>query len=481
MELPEEFRQHMRTLLGDEEFDSFISVFDDDREREYGLRRNPLKADRDRFEAAVPFRLETAGWADEGYYYDPDERPGKSPFHEAGAYYIQEPSAMAVVPLLDPMPGETVCDLCAAPGGKSTQIAGRMGRSGLLVSNEIISGRAEILSQNIERMGIGNCVVTNETPQKMSLLFPAFFDRILVDAPCSGEGMFRKDDTAVREWSMENVAMCAQRQLMILDCAAQMLKPGGRLVYSTCTFEPAEDEMTAAAFLKGHPGWTTGEAVCVCGEEHGRSEWGLAPEYIPGTVRIWPHHSRGEGHFAAVFEKPGELTVSIPAVANDRNRGRSGADAGSTECAVKMLKAVCGKEAAETVIKEHNFIFFGKNIYAVPSLMKTIKDVQVKRPGLQMAVQNDKGNSSFYMPAHALAMYLKPEEALRSYQMDETETVKFMRGESIRADAGRLEISPGADADGWVLMAFCGFSAGWGKKTGAVIKNHYPKGLRREL
>ena len=236
MELPEEFRQHMRTLLGDEEFDSFISVFDDDREREYGLRRNPLKADRDRFEAAVPFRLETAGWADEGYYYDPDERPGKSPFHEAGAYYIQEPSAMAVVPLLDPMPGETVCDLCAAPGGKSTQIAGRMGRSGLLVSNEIISGRAEILSQNIERMGIGNCVVTNETPQKMSLLFPAFFDRILVDAPCSGEGMFRKDDTAVREWSMENVAMCAQRQLMILDCAAQMLKPGGRLVYSTCTF-----------------------------------------------------------------------------------------------------------------------------------------------------------------------------------------------------------------------------------------------------
>ena len=204
----------------------------------------------------LPFSLKPVAWAEDGYYFDPEERPGRHPLHEAGAYYIQEPSAMSVVSLLDPQPGELVCDLCAAPGGKSTHIAALLRGQGMLVSNEIFPNRARILSQNIERMGIPNALVCNESPEGLATHFPLFFHRIVVDAPCSGEGMFRKDDTAVSEWSLENVRICADRQRMILTQADQMLQPGGVLVYSTCTFAPDEDEAMIQWFLETHPDYT---------------------------------------------------------------------------------------------------------------------------------------------------------------------------------------------------------------------------------
>ena len=228
--LPQEFENRMKKMLG-EEYPDFAASYD--RERFQSLRLNPLKADREKFLEQAPFSLSPVPWAEYGFYYESSEQPGKHPYHDAGVYYIQEPSAMAPAEYLDAEPGEKILDLCAAPGGKSTQIAVKMRGKGILVCNEIHPARAKILSENVERMGIRNAIVLNETPQKLAEHFTEYFDRILVDAPCSGEGMFRKNETACEEWSMENVRLCAERQDEILDCAASMLRPGGRLVYST--------------------------------------------------------------------------------------------------------------------------------------------------------------------------------------------------------------------------------------------------------
>ena len=239
--LPPDFLLEMEHLMEtEEEYQAFLESYQ--KKRAYGLRRNPLRYDREEFERKMPFKLRPIPWTKEGYYYEPEEQPGKNPYHEAGDYYIQEPSAMAVVELLDPKPGEYICDLCAAPGGKSSQIAGRLMGQGLLVSNEYVPKRAQILAQNMERMGVPNCVILNEDTVKLSQRFPGFFDRIVIDAPCSGEGMFRKDETAIENWSLQNVDLCAKRQMEILENGAGMLKPGGILVYSTCTFSEKEDE-----------------------------------------------------------------------------------------------------------------------------------------------------------------------------------------------------------------------------------------------
>ncbi|CAM5193217.1 NOL1/NOP2/sun family putative RNA methylase OS=Ureibacillus acetophenoni OX=614649 GN=SAMN05877842_10619 PE=3 SV=1 [Ureibacillus acetophenoni] len=235
MNLPEPFLLKMKNLLQDE-FEAIIQSYDD--EKSHALRVNTLKIDIDEFLHKNPFTLERIPWVETGFFYTHNDRPGKHPYHESGLYYIQEPSAMAVGEFVDPKPGERVLDLCAAPGGKTTHLASKMKGEGFLLSNEIHPARAKILSQNVERMGIKNTVVTNETPERLAERFPSFFDRILVDAPCSGEGMFRKDEEAREHWSLENVEICASRQIDILKSAATMLKPGGRLVYSTCTFSP---------------------------------------------------------------------------------------------------------------------------------------------------------------------------------------------------------------------------------------------------
>ena len=250
--LPEAFVARMKAMLGDA-CDIFLASYK--KERALGLRVNTMKVPAAEFagQNQALFSLRPVSWCREGFYYDRESRPGRHPYHEAGVYYIQEPSAMAVVALLAPKPGERVLDLCAAPGGKTTHIASRLEGRGLLVSNEIHPARAKILSQNVERMGIGNAVVTNEDSGTLAAFFPEFFDCMVVDAPCSGEGMFRKDEQARNEWSEANVKLCAERQQEILDNAAEMLKPGGRMVYSTCTFAPEEDEAGISDFLKRHP------------------------------------------------------------------------------------------------------------------------------------------------------------------------------------------------------------------------------------
>ena len=325
--LPRAFEERMQRMLG-EEYPAFESSYEKDKYQ--ALRVNTLKADKEIFVKNAPFSLNQVPWETNGFYYDSQDTPGKHPYHEAGVYYIQEPSAMAPVPFLEVTPGDRVLDLCAAPGGKSTQIAVALKGKGLLVCNEIHPARAKILSENIERMGVRNAVVTNESPEKLEQYFAGYFDKILVDAPCSGEGMFRKNEDAKNEWSTENVQICADRQVGILDCAANMLRPGGRLVYSTCTFAPAENEGSIAGFLERHPEYKVISVERPEGFESGKPEWfeftgevstnteKSTATYdeevcreLEKTLRIWPHKVNGEGHYLAVLEKEGILDSSV--------------------------------------------------------------------------------------------------------------------------------------------------------------------------
>ena len=428
--LPELFLERMRSQLG-EEYDAFLQSLQ--RPRAVALRFNPLKGEMPQLD----FVGDPVPWEPVGYYYDPQARPGLHVFHEAGVYYLQEASAMAPVALLNPQPGQTVLDLCAAPGGKSTQIAGRMQGAGLLLCNEFSPKRAKILSRNIERLGIGGAVVTNETPQALSRRLPGFFDRVLVDAPCSGEGMFRKEEAAVTDWSPETVEMCARRQAEILDCAAVMVKPGGRLVYSTCTFAPQEDEEAVLRFLENHPDFVP---------EPVEAPW--FTESGPAMYRLWPHKLLGEGHFAAVLRRmrqPEEVPPPIPG---------------------EKLPKQWLSFARELGIRlpEGRAVRFGEALYWAPAGMPDIRGMKVLRAGLELGtVKKDR-----FEPAHALALWL-PECACQvSYPVNSDELRAFLHGEVLPCDR-----------KGWCLVKAENFSLGWGKGDGKQLKNHYPKGLRK--
>ena len=462
-QLPQAFVERMRQRLG-AEAEAFFASYDSP--RAYGLRRNPIKMERGQFEALMPFALEKVSWAQEGYYYQESERPGRHPFHEMGLYYIQEPSAMCVVEVADPKPGEYVLDLCAAPGGKSTQIAGRMAGEGLLVCNEIVPNRAKILSQNIERLGIKNAVVLNHSPQELEMRFASFFDRIVVDAPCSGEGMFHKEEAALTEWSPENVEMCAKRQKEILACAVNMLRPGGVLVYSTCTFAPAEDEEMVDWLLKTYPEL---ELLPIDTQALGISEGSL-----PGTGRIWPHMQRGEGHFVARVRKRGELTRHqttglLSAMNTERpsrdagkgkkgNKGRTGAEGvNAWNCYEEFARQTLCCELTGRRLE------FGEQLYLVPDEMPDLKGLKVVRPGLHLGT-NKKNR---FEPSHALALALNVSEAVQVWETEEPE--KYLRGETLSCDPA---------LKGWTLITCQGQPMGWGKADRGIMKNHYPKGLR---
>lgn len=428
--LPEAFLQRMEAQLG-AEYPAFLESLE--RPRAVALRFNPMKGER----PVLPFVGAPVPWEPEGFYYDPETRPGLHVYHEAGVYYLQEASAMAPVALLDPKPGERVCDLCAAPGGKTTQIAGRMLGQGFLVCNEINPKRAKILSRNIERMGVANALVTNEHPETLASRFPGFFDRVLVDAPCSGEGMFRKEEAAVTDWSQETVQMCARRQREILDSAARLVRPGGRLVYSTCTFAPEEDEETVAAFLEAHPEFTP-EPV-------------EAPWFVPGenaSYRMWPHKLLGEGHFAAVLRKTQGESGEVPACPGEKCPK-------AWESFAKEL---------DITLPEGKAVSFGQSLYWAPTELPELNRLKVLRPGLELGTER-KGR---FEPAHALALWLKTCAVTESFPPESPEMKAYLHGDVV--PSGKK---------GWCLVQAGGYAIGWGKGDGSVLKNHYPKGLRR--
>ena len=428
--LPEEFLARIQRQLG-AEYDDFLRSLE--RPRAVALRYNPLKGE----VPELPFAEDNVPWEPMGYYYDPDSRPGLHVYHEAGVYYLQEASAMSAVALLDPQPGEKICDLCAAPGGKTTQIAGRMMGEGFLLCNEYSPKRAKILSRNIERMGVANALVTNETVENLAKRLPGFFDRVLVDAPCSGEGMFRKEEAAVTDWSQETVEMCARRQGDILASAAKLLKPGGRLVYSTCTFAPEENEMAVAAFLAAHPEFSP---ECV-----------EAPWFTPagtGMFRLWPHKLLGEGHFAAVLRKhDGEDAQAIPVSGGKQPK--------------EWLDFA---KELDIRLPQGKAILFGQNLYWAPEDMPELRGMKVLRPGLELG-EVKKGR---FEPAHALALWLKNCKNMESFAPDSQEMSAYLHGDVV--PSGKK---------GWCLVKAGDYSIGWGKGDGRVLKNHYPKGLRR--
>lgn len=442
MQLPSDFTSRMKEMLGNE-YDDFIKTYDE--KRAFGLRYNPLKINKEDCERLVTAITEPVPWAEEGYYYSEKMQPGKSPLHEAGAYYIQEPSAMSAAELLGVEPGDIVCDLCAAPGGKSTQIAGKMMGKGLLVSNEYYSQRAKILSQNIERMGVRNAVVVNESTEHMAELFLEFFDKIMVDAPCSGEGMFRKDPAACDEWSLAQVRVCADRQAEILDNAAKMVKPGGVLVYSTCTFSMEENEETVESFILRNKDFYIDRP-----KQH-ETLINAGFQEKSGMYRLWPHKLKGEGHFAVRFVK---------ADREENYYKRKPLEGKAKKQDLKYFYEFAKK--ALNVECEGEFVLFGDSIYMVPKEMISLKGIKVERAGLKLGC-NKKNR---FEPDHALALALRPSEVKQVTELREPE--KYLAGETVECEYDK----------GWTLVTVGGVSLGWGKAQNGILKNHYPKGLR---
>ena len=460
--LPEAFLRRMQQLLPDQtEYESFIQSYDTDHYQ--ALRANPLKGDADTLFSHLGCMLTPVPWCSTGFYYPPQLHPGKSPYHEAGAYYIQEPSAMAPAAYLDAQPGEKILDLCAAPGGKSTQIAGAMQGQGLLISNEIHPARARILSENIERMGIPNAIVTNMAPADLSPHFPLFFDRIMVDAPCSGEGMFRKNDEAITQWSPENVALCAKRQQEILEQADLMLRMGGRMVYSTCTFSPEEDEQCILQFLDAHPLYRLIQVPLYDGMQHG-----LIKE-AESTIRLWPHKLRGEGHFVAVLQKgEGDPVPSDHQVSKKRNRTKSNGTISQDD---SLLSAFL-QETLVTPLSGQ-MTAFGEQIYLLPEQAPSLHGLKVLRAGLHLGQLSGKR----FIPGHALALSLRPAQVRNYVNLDGSDPQQLQT--AIRFIAGETFSYEGKN--GWYLICIDGYSLGWGKLAGNIMKNHYPKGLRKHL
>lgn len=462
MNLPIEFENKMKAFLGNE-WDDFLYSYDNNRFQ--ALRFNTLKVqspeERMRILKVLGISSDKrVSWANEAYYFDENVRPGKHPYHEMGLYYIQEPSAMSAAALLAPKPGMRVLDLCAAPGGKSTQLATYLGDSGLLVSNEINTQRSRILSQNIERMGIKNAIVTNEDSFVLASHFPGFFNAIQVDAPCSGEGMFRKLPEAIEQWSMENVAICAARQKEILDNAAVMLKPGGVIVYSTCTFSREENEDVIEYFLERHTDFTLEE-----------------------MERFWPHKVDGEGHFVAKLVRRGSINEFVEADRKTKKNKNSKNRKNETKTALtkenmKLLSEFLDETISEDMaawIKNSRLVMFGEQLYRLPDMEVDIKGLKVQRAGLHIG----EFKKQRFEPSHSLALALKLNDAKNVVKLtcDNPQTIGFFNGQSVMlSDEQAAECKKG-----WALVCVDGYMAGWGKVNGTQVKNHYPKGLRNKI
>ncbi|TCW38112.1 NOL1/NOP2/sun family putative RNA methylase [Thermohydrogenium kirishiense] len=452
MKIKEDFVNKMRFLLKDD-FEKFMREYEKEPYR--GLRVNTLKISVDEFLRISPFRLISVPWCDTGFYYDQNDKPGKHYYHDAGLFYIQEPSAMAVVEALNPVPGDIVLDLSAAPGGKSTHIASKLNGEGLLVSNEINSKRVKVLAENIERIGIRNAVILNESPEKLEKTFKDYFDKILVDAPCSGEGMFRKDETARDEWSLENVLSCAYRQKKILDSASCMLKPGGIMVYSTCTFSPEENEGVIDHFLKNHSDFELIEIYKHEGFDNGHSEWVNGCSDLRKCVRLWPHLLKGEGHFIAKLRKNGIYDKSS-----------------NSKVKFKQRKGFVDKLFYDFIdnylnidVEKLNLQKIGDHVYHIPEETMDLSGIKVYRCGFDLG-QLKKGR---FEPSHWLAMALKKDETKRIYNLRANEIESYIHGETLNIDID----------DGWILLLIDGYSIGWGRAVKGVLKNYYPKGLRK--
>jgi NOL1/NOP2/sun family putative RNA methylase len=467
--IPPAFLSRMESLLGSE-YPEFLHSLG--QPPSIGLRVNTLKISPPTFQDLLPLTQEPVSWCSYGFIVRSGPHLGKHPYHAAGLYYLQEPSAMLPVELLDPQPGERVLDLAAAPGGKSTQIATRMNNRGILVANEIHPRRVWELSENLERFGITNSVITNEIPRRIADRLGGFFDKVLLDAPCSGEGMFRRSEHARRDWSPEHVDSCAIRQQGILHEAGRLVRAGGILVYSTCTFAPEENEGVIASFLQSHPNFELVVVQQRDGISPGQPEWvseaQASTEKLIHTVRVWPHQSQGEGHFVAVLRCMHRAEHARFPIQNKNKLPQ--------ESAAQFDAFV--KENLQIRFPDKQIAQVGSYLYQNPANSPDLNGLRVIHPGWWLGVLK----KNRFEPAHALAMGITGDYAMRQFNLssNQPEVSDYLKGLSLQSAQVKInQMETACQPEGWSLVTIDGFPLGWGKRVKGVIKNYYPSGLRR--
>lgn len=454
VQLPEAFEKRMQELLG-AEYESFAKGYET--EHAAGLRVNTMKLSPEEFAAAAPVSVRPIPWISNGFYYDADAaQPAKHPYYFAGLYYIQEPSAMTPAAVLPVQPGERVLDLCAAPGGKSTELAAKLCGKGVLVSNDISNSRAKALLKNLELFGTKNAVVISEPPAKLAERFTGYFDKILVDAPCSGEGMFRKSPAIMKNWEQYGVLYYQKLQREILPSAVRMLRPGGMLLYSTCTFSPEEDEDTLAFLLREFPELSMADTqLSYEGFSQGRPEWVNGPEEIKKAIRIWPHRMEGEGHFVALLKKSETAAAEAPVYETVK-------PAKLSEEAKEFLSRL------GIALDDSRIIAREDRLYLLPEKLPSLSGLRILRSGLLLGEMK----KNRFEPSQALASALKASEYNNCYLLsaEDEEVIRYLKCETITA---KTEIR-----DGFVLVCVDGYPLGWGKAVKGVIKNKYLPGWR---
>ncbi len=458
MELPVQFCEEMRRILGDE-YEAYLASMEDT--RKYGLRVNTAKISVEEFERIAPFPLRRIPYIRNGFYYDAEVQPAKHPYYFAGLYYLQDPSAMTPASRLPLEEGDAVLDLCAAPGGKATELAARLHGTGILIANDISSKRAKALLKNIELSGVENSFIVTEYPQKLREYFDGFFDRILIDAPCSGEGMFRKDPAMVKAWEKSGPADYAKLQEQIVSQALPMLKAGGSLLYSTCTFSPLEDEGTVEKILamdsdlelvsmEGYEGFAEGNPSLI----------GSSDEHIRRCVRIFPHRMDGEGHFLALFHKKGERdTSSVHRVVRN---GLKGEEKRLFEDFARQVRRIWEPERLES-----------KNgmIYYMPEILPRMRGLRFLRSGLFLG----EVKKNRFEPSQSLAMALRSDQYDNCFRLSvqDDRVARYLKGETLTLTGQETEAP-----DGWQLVCVDGYPLGWGKKNKNTLKNKYHSGWR---
>ena len=469
-DLPQSFLDSMKEILG-EDYEAFLAGFDG--QRQYGLRVNTLKMNLEEFERIAPFHLKKVPWISNGYFYEAEDAPAKHPFYSAGLYYLQEPSAMTPASRLKVQPGERVLDLCAAPGGKATELGAALQGEGLLVANDINTARARALLRNLELFGISNSFVTNEPPHVLAERFPEFFHKIMVDAPCSGEGMFRKNPAVVDSWQEKGPEYFSKLQREIIVQAADMLLPGGMMFYSTCTFSPLENEKTVTHLLKERPDMEVIPMEDYEGFAEGLTSYRgeVFDESCKLCRRIWPHKMSGEGHFMALLHKKSgtqqqvQQTVSQSSIWWEKCKGLN-----------KEQKA-----AAEDFFSHVNIAYDGKridvrgdNLYYLPAPKYDGRGLHFLRNGLFMGEFKKKR----FEPSQpfALALHAQDFDQVLDFPADDERLSRYLRGETL--DVSDL-IAGEKKRKGWQLVMVAGHPLGFGKLVNNNLKNKYPAGWRK--
>ena len=519
--LPDKFKLKIEQMLKEDSEEFFDSY---NKEHYAGLRVNTLKVTPDKLKEIAPCKLEQIPWTEKGFYYDKEEKPAKHPYYYAGLYYIQEPSAMAPAAMLPIEEGDRGLDLCAAPGGKSTELGAKLNRTGMLVSNDISASRAKALLKNIEINGIPNALIVNEAPHKLAENFFEYFDKILVDAPCSGEGMFRKEPAIIKNWEQYGVGYYSKLQREILPSAIKMLKPGGYMVYSTCTFSTLEDEGSLKFILDnfpemsvvrmdydfgdhGHPEWMKYEESLVnenvddnasdfkngCENKLGdviknEKDYNLENmsqyEQIENAARLWPHKLHGEGHFVALLRKNDMVCKDECCMLNISS------DSSSSNSKKKKVqqsqmqnnKRVDLPEEFLDFIKGINveydysrFIINKDRIYYTPDKDMNLRGLRILRNGLLMG----ELKKNRFEPSQALASSLS-KDVYSNYvdlKLEEPEVIKYLKGETIELSEEQKARNSHLK-NGWGLVCVDGYSLGFAKVIGTTLKNKYLPGWR---